>query len=128
MMKVLQRGEFKKAYKRLNDNQLDAVNEAIEKVVENPAIGEQKKGDLVRFRVYKFPVLDQIYLLAYVHDEEEGTLTLRAFGPHANFYQLLAGNGVKDLFEFIPRKNPGYSPRSFSWDKLCPPDAQMVSA
>ena len=88
-MIVLQKGEFKKAYKRLHENQLEAVNEAIEKVIENPAIGEQKKGDLVRFRVYKFPVLDQIYLLAYVHDEGENTLTLHTLGPHANFYRDL---------------------------------------
>ena len=88
-MIVLQKGEFKKAYKRLHENQLEAVNEAIEKVIENPALGEQKKGDLVRFRVYKFPVPDQIYLLAYVHDEGENTLTLRTFGPHANFYRDL---------------------------------------
>ena len=88
-MIVLQKGEFKKAYKRLHESQLEAVNEAIEKVVENPALGEQKKDDFVRFRVYKFPVLDQICLLAYVHDEVENTLTLRAFGPHANFYRDL---------------------------------------
>ena len=88
-MIVLQKGEFKKAYKRLHENQLEAVNEAIERVIENPALGEQKKGDLVRFRVYKFPVLDQIYLLAYVHDEGENTLTLSTFGPHANFYRDL---------------------------------------
>ena len=89
MMNILQRGEFKKAYKRLHDSQVDNVNEAIEKVIEDPSIGEQKKGDLVRFRVYKFPVLDPSCLLAYVYDEAENTLTLRAFGPHANFYRDL---------------------------------------
>jgi len=88
-MKVLQKGEFKKAYKRLHENQLDAVNEGIESVMGNPEIGEQKKGDLVKFRVYKFPVLDQLYLLGYVYDEAEKTLTLHAFGPHQNFYRDL---------------------------------------
>lgn len=89
MMNVLQKGEFKKAYKRLHENQLDVVNEAIETVMENPEIGEQKKGDLVKFRVYKFPVLDQLYLLGYVYDEAKNTLILHAFGPHQNFYRDL---------------------------------------
>lgn len=89
IMNVLQKGEFKKAYKRLHENQLDAVNEAIEAVMENPEVGTQKKGDLVKFRVYKFPVLDQLYLLGYVYEEAENTLTLHAIGPHQNFYRDL---------------------------------------
>jgi len=88
-MNVLQKGEFKRGYKRLHENQLVAVNEAIEKILANPGIGEQKKGDLARFRAYKFPVMDQMYLLAYVWDEAENSLTLCAFGPHENFYRSL---------------------------------------
>ena len=89
IMNVLQKGEFKKAYKRLYENQLDAVNEAIETVMENPEVGTQKKGDLVKVRVYKFMILDQLYLLGYVYEEAENTLTLHAFGPHQNFYRDL---------------------------------------
>ena len=88
-MIVIQRGSFRKTYKRLHVNQLDEVNEAIEKIVENPVLGEQKKGDLAKFRVYQFTVLGQLYLLAYVHDGEEDSLTLRALGPHENFYRDL---------------------------------------
>ena len=88
-MIVIQRGSFRKPYKRLHTNQLDAVNEAIEKIIENPALGDQKKGDLAGIRVYKFTVSDQIYLLAYVHDEGEDKLTLRALGHNENFYRDL---------------------------------------
>ena len=88
-MNVLQTGEFKRAYKRLHDNQLDAVNEAVEAIMDNPVVGEQKKGDLAKFRVCKFPVLDQTYLLAYVYEEADDVLTLFAMGPHENFYRDL---------------------------------------
>lgn len=86
-MNVVQKGEFKRAYKRLHDNQLDAVNSAIEKVIGNPLEGEQKMGDLAGIRVFKFQVVNQLFLLAYSQDED--TLILRAMGPHENFYRDL---------------------------------------
>jgi mRNA-degrading endonuclease YafQ of YafQ-DinJ toxin-antitoxin module len=86
-MNIVQKGEFKRAYRRLHGNQLNAVNTAIEKIITNPLEGEVKKGDLVGIRVYKFQVLDQLFLMAYEHDREN--LTLRALGPHENFYRDL---------------------------------------
>ena len=86
-MNVVQKGEFKRAYKKLFDNQLNAVNEAIGKIIADPMEGEGKKGDLAGVLVYKFQVLDQLFLLAYEHDGEN--LTLRALGPHENFYRDL---------------------------------------
>jgi mRNA-degrading endonuclease YafQ of YafQ-DinJ toxin-antitoxin module len=86
-MNVVQKGEFKRAYKKLHDNQLDAANIAIEKIITNPLEGEAKKGDLTGVRVYKFQILDHLFLMAYEHDGEN--LTLRALGPHENFYRDL---------------------------------------
>jgi mRNA interferase RelE/StbE len=86
-MKIVQKGEFKRAYKRLHDNQLEAVNNAIETIIGNPLEGEAKKGDLAGVRVYKFQVIKQLYLLAYEHDQD--TLILCALGPHENFYRDL---------------------------------------
>ena len=86
-MIILQKGEFRRAYKRLQDNQLEAVNSAIEKILADPLEGEVKRGDLAGIRVYKFPVVNQLFLLAYEHDEN--TLTLRALGTHANSYRDL---------------------------------------
>ena len=90
-MNILQKGEFRRAYKRLHENQLEAVNAAIKKIIKNPLEGEAKKGDLAGVRVYKFQVLKQMYLLAYEHDKY--TLTLRALGPHENFYRDLKNKG-----------------------------------
>jgi mRNA-degrading endonuclease RelE of RelBE toxin-antitoxin system len=86
-MNVLQKGEFRRAYKRLHENQLEAVNAAIKKIINNPLDGEAKKGDLAGIRGYKFQVLKQMFLLAYEHDKD--TLTLRALRPHENFYRNL---------------------------------------
>ncbi len=86
-MIISQKGEFKRAYKRLHDNELDAVNTAIKKIINDPLEGEAKKDDLAGIRVYKFQVLNQLFLLAYEYDKE--ILTLRALGPHENFYRNL---------------------------------------
>jgi hypothetical protein len=85
-MNVVQKGEFKRVYRRLHNNQLTEVNVAIEKVIHYPLGGEIKKGDLSRVRVYKFKVLDQLFPLTYEHNGEN--LTLRALGPHENFWLL----------------------------------------
>ena len=43
-MNVLQKNEFKKAYKRLHDNQRSEVNAAIRKIISQPDIGESASG------------------------------------------------------------------------------------
>jgi len=89
-MTVLQTGRFKKAYKRLHQNQLADANDAIGAIIENPEIGERKTGDLSWLRVHKFKMLDQLTLLGYrVDDNGELTLTFVAVGPHENFYRDL---------------------------------------
>jgi mRNA-degrading endonuclease YafQ of YafQ-DinJ toxin-antitoxin module len=86
-MNMVQKGEFGRAYRRLHDNQLDAANTAIEKIIINPLEGEAKKGDLAGVRVYKFQILDQLFLIVYEHDGEN--LILRTLGSHENFYHNL---------------------------------------
>lgn len=78
---------FKKAYKKLHKEQKQAVNEAILAVVNNPAIGEEKKGDLACVYVYKFRMHTQEYLLAYEWDPLNRLLL--ALGVHENFYRDL---------------------------------------
>ena len=46
-------------------------------MIYDPLCGEDKKGDLVGVRVYKFRVLDKQFLLAYEHEKD--TLFLLAF-------------------------------------------------
>ena len=82
-----QRPAFKRAYKKLHPNQRDAVHEAMRAVIADPQVGEEKKGDLVGVRVYKFDCISQLYLLAYLYDETSRTFL--AIGPHENFYRNL---------------------------------------
>ena len=87
-MQINQTNSFKKVYKKLHSNQLKEVNKAIEEVIKNPKIGEQKKGNLSWLRVYKFNVLGQLYLLGYsIEKKSEIILTFIALGSHENFYR-----------------------------------------
>ena len=86
-MKIIQTRHFEKAYKKLHKNQLADANKAIKEVIENPEIGEQKKGDLSNIRVHKFKMVKQLILLAYSFDGVAIVLTFIAIGSHENFYR-----------------------------------------
>ncbi|CAM4467461.1 MAG: hypothetical protein LEGION0398_MBIBDBAK_01008 [Legionellaceae bacterium] len=86
-MKIIQSGSFKRIYKRLQSNQRYSVNEAIEFILKDPAIGTQTIGDLKGYSVYKFSCNNQQYLLSYQYSSEE--LVLLYLGSHENFYRDL---------------------------------------
>ncbi len=86
-MKIVQTKRFEKVYKKLHQNQLVCVNEAIKKIIDDPFIGVQKKGDLSDVFVYKFKMLSQLMLLAYMYDDQEIVLTFLALDSHENFYR-----------------------------------------
>jgi len=46
MMQVLQTPRFSRQLKKLKKNQKEAVDQAVQDVMEKPLIGIQKKGDL----------------------------------------------------------------------------------
>lgn len=71
---VLQSPTFKKAVKKLNTNQKQDLDAVIKELMVDPAIGEQKKGDLSFLRVHKFKMNKQLTLLGYSFDD--GTLVL----------------------------------------------------
>ena len=64
MIEVLQSNGFRRAYKRLNPNQKAAVDKAVNTIVEDPTLGEAKKGDLAGVFVYKFQCVGSRLLLA----------------------------------------------------------------
>ncbi|MHA7841289.1 MAG: type II toxin-antitoxin system RelE/ParE family toxin [Gammaproteobacteria bacterium] len=78
---------FKKAYKKLHPQPKISVDNAIRDIVNDPTIGEEKKGDLSKVYVYKFKVHRQEMLLAYEWDPQERILL--ALGVHENFYRDL---------------------------------------
>ncbi len=55
-MQVIQANKFKKTYKKLHANQRAQINDALKKIIANPLLGEQKKGDLAWLRVHKFNI------------------------------------------------------------------------
>ena len=88
-MQVSQYPAFEKAAKKLHKNAKLDLDNAINELIKNPLLGELKKGDLAGIRVYKFQMVNQLTLLAYVYDESEPKLLLHAIGSHENFYRDL---------------------------------------
>ncbi|TAN81636.1 MAG: type II toxin-antitoxin system RelE/ParE family toxin [Gallionella sp.] len=84
---VQQTNTFLRAYKKLHNNQKDAVDQAVADIVRDPVIGEAKKGDLSGIYVYKFDCVNQLFLLAYEYDPTNRVLLL--VGTHENFYRNL---------------------------------------
>jgi mRNA interferase RelE/StbE len=88
-VKILQTPAFNKQYKKLDKPVRKETDDAIRQIVDDPKIGEEKKGDLAGIFVFKFKYKTQQYLLAYAFDEF--TRQLRAIGVHENFYRDLNG-------------------------------------
>lgn len=84
---VKQMPAFKKAYKKLHPQARKMVNTAIETIIKNPKIGQEKKGDLRGVFVYKFKIHHQQLLLAYEWDPKQRILL--TLGVHENFYRDL---------------------------------------
>lgn len=86
-IQVIQTNAFLRAYKKLHNNQKDAVDQAVDEIIRDPGIGEAKKGDLVGVYVHKFDCVNQQFLMAYEYDPTTRVLLL--VGTHENFYRNL---------------------------------------
>ena len=84
---VLQTPSFKKTVKKLHANQKQDLDHAIRVLMDEPTIGEQKKGVLSYLRVYKFSMVNQLTFLGYSYEDGSVVLELIALGPHENFYR-----------------------------------------
>jgi len=62
------------------------LDNAVQGIMEDPAIGQSKTGDLSGILVYKFKMVNQLSFLAYTFHDQTSTLTLLAFGSHQNSY------------------------------------------
>jgi mRNA interferase YafQ len=58
-------------------------------LMEDPLLGEQKKGYLLFLRVHKFKMINQLFLLGYSHVQDSVVLVLLALGTHEKFYRDL---------------------------------------
>jgi len=63
------------------------IEDEIDRIKNNPSIGEIKKGDLAGFRVHKFKFHHQQYLLAY--EIQGNDIVIYMIGTHENFYRDL---------------------------------------
>jgi len=86
---VQQTRRFARAYKKLHDNIVRDVDEAVVEVAQNPDVGEKKKGDLSELWVHKFRSQGQLWLLGYTRDDGVQLIYLEAIGSHENFYRDL---------------------------------------
>lgn len=62
---VYQSRRFEKALDKLPESLLRVVEDEIDKIIQNPLLGERKKGDLGYLRVYKFQLNNPLTLLGY---------------------------------------------------------------
>lgn len=58
------------------------MDAAIEKLCQNPEIGERKKGDLAALYIFRFRSNGQLYLLGYTLDDCVLLSYLEAVGSH----------------------------------------------
>ena len=87
MRRVLQTRTFSKNKKKLYKKQISELDCIVKEILDNPEFGEQKKGDLLGIYFYKCKITKQLFLVAYLFDDE--TLTLLMVGSHENFYREL---------------------------------------
>lgn len=65
----------------------ETLDREVKKIAEDPAMGEEKKGDLKGVFVHKFEFKTTRYLLAY--RKVDNDLELVMIGPHENYYRDL---------------------------------------
>jgi mRNA interferase RelE/StbE len=86
-MIIIQSRSFEQRVKKFNQAQKMILDEQIRLILENPNIGDEKKGNLSEVYVHKSKIKTILYLLAYRFNEER--LELVMIGPHQNYYRDL---------------------------------------
>jgi len=86
-MKIYESRSFEKKIKRMHKREKEVLDQEIRSIVDNPSIGDEKKGDLKGIFVHKFEIKTSEYLLAYRMMGED--LELIMIGPHENYYRDL---------------------------------------
>ena len=92
MNKIILLPPAKNFLKKLKDKKLKEIfKDAIEKISENPQVGQVKTGDLNGIYAYGFNYNKISYRIAYkVEVNDDGTLTIIIMaGVHENFYKKL---------------------------------------
>ncbi|MBG2803825.1 type II toxin-antitoxin system RelE/ParE family toxin [Proteus sp. WDL240414] len=94
---VYQSARFEKAMKKLPESDVKIIEDEIDQIIDNPLIGEQKKGDLTHLRVHKFRLNELTVLLGYSWVANKVELYLLHIGSHENFYNAQKKQRKTDL-------------------------------
>ena len=86
-MKIYQSRSFQNKVKKIGKKEKKTLDGEIKKIVNDPSVGVEKKGDLRGVFVHKFEVQSRRYLLSYRVKNE--SLELIMLGPHENYYRDL---------------------------------------
>ncbi len=86
-MKVIQSRIFSRKVKNLHKQDKLALDIQVRKIIQNPSIGDEKKGDLKGIFVHKFKLGSTQYLMAYRFSNN--FLELIMLGSHENYYRDL---------------------------------------
>ena len=93
-MKIFQSRIFENKIKKFLKQEKGILDKEIKRILENPFVGEEKKGDLRGVYIHKFKIKSIQYLLFYrmINDG----LELIMIGPHENYY--------RDLKSYLKRR------------------------
>ena len=93
-MKIYQSRIVENEIKKFSKQEKEILDEEIKRIIENPLVGEEKKGDLRGVYIHKFKIKIIQYLLSYrmINDG----LELIMIGPHENYY--------RDLKSYLKRR------------------------
>jgi mRNA-degrading endonuclease RelE of RelBE toxin-antitoxin system len=86
-MAIYQSKSFAQKVKKMRKQEKEILDQEVQRIAQNPSIGEEKKGDLTGVFVHKFKIETAQYLLAYRKIDPD--LELVMIGPHENYYRGL---------------------------------------
>ena len=86
-MKILQSRSFERKVKKFTKAQKNKLDGEIHRIIDNPSIGSEKRGELRGVFVHKFKIHILKYLLAYRFNKKN--IELIMIGPHKNYYRDL---------------------------------------
>jgi plasmid stabilization system protein ParE len=86
-MEIFYKAPFKKFVKKQTRPLQLSIEDEIERIIENPTMGETKTGDLQGFRIHKFAFKKQKLLIAYRVSQVE--ILFYTVGTHENYYRNL---------------------------------------
>ena len=92
-MKILQSRLFARSIRKIHRQEKKTLDNEIRKIIRNPEIGQEKRGELKGVFVHKFKIHTTQYLLSYKLNDPK-TLELVMIGPHENYYRDL-GNYIR---------------------------------